>query len=225
KQLTLVYNEIERQKHLVEATLTEKEALLKEIHHRVKNNLQVISSLFELQSLRTDNREIKKAITEGQNRVKSMALIHQKLYQTDELKELPFTGYIKDLVKTLIQSYGKTEKDIKVEITSDPIRFNLDIAIPMGLITNELVSNSLKYAFVENINPCITIVLRELSDHNYLFKISDNGIGLPKDFDIDKLDSLGVKLIKTLARQIEAEWSLSGADGTVFIMKFNSKTL
>ncbi len=220
QKLTLVYNEIEKQKAIIENTLAEKESLLKEIHHRVKNNLQVISSLLELQSFRTSNKEIKKAIIEGQNRVKSMALIHQKLYQTEELKDLPFAGYIEDLTRTLIQSYGNTEAEIDVQINCDQVSLHIDFAIPMGLITNELISNSLKYAFSGIKKPIITIVLRELAQGNYLFKVSDNGIGLPPDFNIEKLDSLGVKLIKTLAKQIGADWSLTGADGTVFIMKF-----
>lgn len=224
RKLRLIYSEVEKQKRIIEQTLSDKNLLLKEVHHRVKNNLQVISSLFELQLLRTNDEKLKQSIIEGQNRVKTMALIHQKLYQTEEIKNLPFRGYVVDLVNTLIQTYKKNTKQIDVKIASDKVQFSMDLSIPIGLIINELVSNTLKYAFDETIEePRISIVLKEISDDNYFFKFSDNGKGLPEGFNASELNSLGMKLIRILALQIEAEWSISGDEGTVFVMKFNSQ--
>ena len=200
-------------------SLKEKEMLLKEIHHRVKNNLMIISSLLSLQSDYIKDKASKNIFIESQNRARSMALIHEKLYQSTDLKSINFGDYIRNLTSELFYTYrvGK----VKVELVYNIEDLNLDVntAIPLGLIANELITNSLKYAFLDGNDGIVNIEFRK-EDHNYLFIIKDNGVGLPEGFDFKNSDSLGLQLVNSLSEQIDAEIELNTDNGTEFKIKF-----
>jgi len=199
----------------------EKAVLLKEIHHRVKNNLQIISSLLNLQSHTLENTEIKEAVTEGQNRVKSMALIHQSLYQSERLSKIDFQQYVEQLLSYLSSIYTSEDKKISSSVSVKNISFDIDIAIPLGLIINELVSNSYKYAFKGRDQGEIKLVLEKIKDDKFRLEVSDNGIGLPSEIETNKADSLGLKLVNILTRQLKGELNIKQEKGTVFILEFS----
>lgn len=181
-------------------SLQEKEVLLKEVHHRVKNNMQVISSLISLQSDKISDQESLERLRESQNRIKSMALVHESLYQSENLASIDPAGYLRNLASEVISSYSlDTNIDVEFGITVHVM--DIDTALPCGLIVNELVSNSLKHAFKGRKRGKITIELTD-TDEEYILSVSDDGCGLPADFDIAALDSLGIKLINVLTRQM-----------------------
>lgn len=202
----------------------EKEALLKEIHHRVKNNLMVISSLLNLQSGSITDDNTKSAVKESQSRVKSMALIHQLLYQSEMFSSIDFPKYLEQLMSSLHSTYSKPGKNIKYIIQADNIKLDIDTAIPLGLITNELATNAYKYAFSESTQGKIEIDFRRTNDHKYLLRISDDGKGLPKDFNLDNSNTLGLKLVKILTKQIKAKLSCELSEGTEFNIVFAANT-
>ncbi len=195
---------IEHQSKIIEESLREKESLLKEIHHRVKNNLQMVSSLLNLQSKNAINDEVLYALQEGRNRVKAMALIHQKLYQTEGLSVIEMRGYIDSLAKSIESVYKKPDEDVEILINADNIELDIDSAIPIGLILNELVSNSYKYAFDGVAHPEIHIKIIK-TDSGYDFDYRDNGLGIPRDLDVKKSKSLGLRLVKRLTNQLRSE--------------------
>ena len=200
------------------ASLNEKEVLLKEIHHRVKNNLQVISSLLNLQKSKTKNPDVWNTLNDSQNRVRSMALIHEKLYETKDLARVDFGKYINDLAAALLGSYGVATDRVKLHIRSD-VHLDIDTAIPCGLIVNELISNALKYAFPDAGNGEITIDFTK-DQSNYSLTVQDNGVGFPKDRDFRTVDSLGMRLVNTLTRQLEGSIDMENASGTTFRIFF-----
>lgn len=191
----------------ISKALDEKEVLLKEIHHRVKNNLQVISSLLSLQSRQLEDTKAKEAIQSGRNRVKSMALIHQKLYQDEDLVGVDVPEYIDKLTKSLVSSYQISSKDVKIYTDVDPVKLDVDTIIPIGLILNELISNSLKYAFDNDHDGIVEVSLKQNGDGIKL-KVSDNGEGLPETFSIENSRSLGYRLIKAFADKLKATLSV-----------------
>lgn len=200
-------------------SLKEKEVLLKEVHHRVKNNLQVISSILNLQSAYVQEEKTLSILKESQNRIKSMAFIHESLYQTNDFSEINFSEYVVNLSKNLVHSYLINLNLIELKLDVNKVSLNLDLSIPCGLIINELVSNALKYAFEENEKGYILIKLF-LQDGFVNLTVSDNGKGLPKEIDYKNTDSLGLQLVTTLAEQINAEITLSNTKGTTFNIKF-----
>jgi two-component sensor histidine kinase/PAS domain-containing protein len=223
-----LYNQAQKEiddRKLAEArireTLEEKEILLKEVHHRVKNNLQVISSLLNLQLSETSDEETADILLESQNRVRSMALIHEKLYQSSDLARIDLNEYLHSLVNSLTQTYRNQSEPIAVKVKSDDIALTLDTAIPCGLIVNELVSNSLKYAFPEGISGKVDVSCREIGKDRYRLSIQDNGIGLPDGFDVKSVSSLGLKLVVSLVRQIDGEFRIDGKRGTLFDIEFS----
>jgi PAS domain S-box-containing protein len=199
--------------------LKEKETLLKEIHHRVKNNMQMISSLLRLQSRRIDNKYIKKVLDDSQNRIKSMALVHEILYKSENLTDIDINEYIRRIVNDLLHSYKISDKDIRIDFEVDKIYLGIDTAIPCGLIVNELVSNSLKYAFYKRKEGRITIMLKD-TDSNAELVVRDDGIGLPSDFDISNLPSLGLQLVDTFTRQLGGKLEIKSKEGTEFKIIF-----
>jgi two-component sensor histidine kinase len=210
----------------IKQSLNEKDILLKEIHHRVKNNLQVISSLLSLQSGYVKDKQSLSLFTESQNRVKSMALIHEKLYQSHDLARIDFEEYIKSLTTFLFRSYGVDPNMIVLNIDVKDVTLDIDTAIPCGLIINELVSNSLKYAFPEGVSGEITIGLHEKKDGGtpyYELTMSDNGVGLPEHFDISTSASLGLQLVTTLVGQIGGTLEVIREHGTTFRIRFHAK--
>ncbi|WAI02441.1 sensor histidine kinase [Methanogenium organophilum] len=200
-------------------SLQEKEVLLKEVHHRVKNNMQVISSLISLQSDKISDPESLERLRESQNRIKSMALVHESLYQSENLASIDPAGYLRNLSSEVIASYS-LDTNIAVELGITVHVMDIDTALPCGLIVNELISNSLKHAFKGKKEGKITIELTE-TDEEYILSVRDDGCGLPADFDIARLDSLGIKLINVLTRQmrgtIEIETSRPGGAFTFHI--------
>lgn len=204
----------------IKASLREKEVLLKEIHHRVKNNLQVISSLFRLQSRYTNDRHALEMFRESQDRVQSMALVHQKLYQSADLARIDFAEYLRSLTTSLLRSYQTDHQSITLTILVDDLFLDIDQAIPCGLIINELVSNSLKYAFPDNRTGAIQIELRRTVDHQLTLTVHDNGIGLPPDIDLTTNKTLGLQLASTLTNQLGGSITIDRHGGTTFVIIF-----
>lgn len=197
----------------------ERELLLKEIHHRVKNNLQIISSLLSMQTRSFTDDKMKGAMKESQSRVKTMALIHEKLYQYENLSKINMQEYLKELSEFLAYTY-RSEKQIELKIDAENIDLDMDLAIPLGLITNELLSNSLKYAFQEMDSGEIIINFSKNALGLYNLTIKDTGKGLDDSLDLDKTTSLGLKLVKTLTRQINGELRVVNQTGVAFEINF-----
>jgi PAS domain S-box-containing protein len=203
----------------IKVSLKEKEVLLREIHHRVKNNLQIISSLLDLQVKHLKDKQIIEPFKESQNRIKSMALTHEMLYQSKNIAKIDFYDYVKKLVVNLSSSYKINTKDIALKINIDSVFVNVDIAIPCGLILNELVSNALKHAFPPGKVGEVSIDFYYNNDV-FILTVSDNGIGLPKNLDIQNTESLGLKLVHTLINQLEGTMEINRNYGTKFIIRF-----
>ena len=219
KELELSKRKIEQDKLLIEKSLEERETLLKEIHHRVKNNLQIIANLLYLQSNKSDSEKIKDILEEGQGRIRSMALIHQKLYENDDLKSIPFGEYIAELVHEIQASFGEEGARVTVEIEAKEIYFDVDNAVPLGLIINELTTNAFKYAFDGKPRGKFNIYITR-SGGNYELRISDNGKGIPEEIDIRKTRSLGLRLVRVLSDQLEGEYAFENNGGMNFNLKF-----
>ncbi|MBA4298531.1 MAG: hypothetical protein C0433_00245 [Cyclobacterium sp.] len=202
----------------------ERELLLKEIHHRVKNNLQIISSLLSMQTRGLKDDKMKDAMKESQSRVKTMALIHEKLYQYENLSKINMQEYIQQLSEFLTQTY-RSDKDIKITINAADINLDMDTAIPLGLITNELLSNSLKYAFEDSESGEIIISFSQLESGAYKLLITDTGKGLDENLDIDAAKSLGLKLVRTLTRQINGQLRIVHHPGATFEIDFSEQKL
>lgn len=204
--------------------LLEKETLLREIHHRVKNNLQLIVSLLNLQSGAVNDSETRTALVESQYRVKSMALIHQMLYQSEMLSLVDFSAYLKQLVHSLQSTYLLADKNIQCNINADSIEFDIETAIPLGLIANELVTNAFKYAFTQFNEGKIDVSVTKTAENQYLMEVSDNGSGLPANYSLEKTKTLGHKLVNLLTRQIDGKISYAVNKGTSFRISFNNHT-
>ena len=199
----------------IQASLREKEVLLKEISHRVKNNLQLVSSLLRHQSKYIKDEQTLQIFRESQDRVRSMALVHEKLYQSKDLARIDFADYIRTLTSSLFLSYGASSEVIQLKIHAEDIFLGVDNAMPCALIINELVSNSLQHAFPDGGECEIRIELRSEEDQLELM-VSDNGVGFPEDLDFRTTETLGLQLVSTLADQLEASIELDGSGGTEF---------
>jgi Amt family ammonium transporter len=219
-----VMDALQKEAAKTESSLREKELLLREIHHRVKNNLQVISSLLSLQSrYRKDEQAIEMA-QESQNRIKVMALIHEKLYRSKDFANVEINDYIKNLVNDLFASYKVNTSRISLRMDIENISLGIDTAIPTGLIVNELVSNCLKYAFQPDKDGEIMISLRLLDDGEKELIVSDNGVGLPDSLDIKKAESLGLRMITNLTeRSLHGKVNINKSNGTEFQIIFKEK--
>ncbi|MTI21967.1 tetratricopeptide repeat protein [Fulvivirga sp. RKSG066] len=202
----------------------EKETLLKEIHHRVKNNLQVISSLLSMQTRGSKDVKVIDAVRESQSRVKTMALIHEKLYINDSLSRINMTEYMRQLSEFLVQTYH-SDKDIDLVIETEDILLDIDTAIPLGLITNELLSNALKYAFQDMKEGTIKLSLRKEEPGKYRLVVSDTGKGLVDDYDIANSKSLGLKLVNTLTRQLQGHLNIISQPGATFSISFKESAM
>ena len=197
----------------------EKQTLLREIHHRVKNNLQIVSSLLQLQAYELDHPDALAAVEDGQNRVKAMALIHEKLYQSENIAKIDFKEYTDQLVLQIGTIYSGKEQ-IESHVVTEVQSVDIDTAIPLGLILTELVSNAYKYAFDELIEGQIEIALKDLGKDRYQLEIKDNGPGLSEGFDINMSKSLGLRLVQNLARQLYGSVAYSFENGAVFSVEF-----
>ncbi len=209
-------------------SLSEKEVLLKEIHHRVKNNLQVISSLLYLQSLKLQDEQAKRIFRESQNRVKAMALIHEQLYQTKDFMRVDFAEYLQTLASMIAESYNEPPSIIDVQIDSEKLDLSIDAAIPAGLIVSELVTNSLKYAFPETAesagkNKEITIFARKTSGNDIMLIVRDNGIGLNIERPLESPKTLGLRLVKMLTEQLRGSIEVLPQKGAAFCIRFKDE--
>lgn len=200
-------------------SLQEKEMLLKEIHHRVKNNFMIISSLLNLQSGYIDDERSQELLLESQTRVRSMALIHERLYQSTDLKTLDFGSYIRSLSTELFHTYKAEKSNITLNFNVQNSVLDINIAIPLGLIINELITNSLKHAFQDHKKGEINVCFNPLEEY-YEFIVKDNGIGFPEGIDIHTTNSLGLQIINILTAQINGQIELKICNGTEIKIKF-----
>lgn len=220
KQLLEIRNkQIETRNEIINKSLLEKDLLVKEVHHRVKNNLQIISSLMKLQSAKSNNDEIRNSLNEAQDRINSMALLHQLLYRNNQMTSLLFNEYLDGLISQISSGFALTKKNIELKTNFITLELDLDTAIPLGLITNELVSNAYKHAF-NGKEGLITIELSKLFKNTYQLKIADNGQGLPANFDLHSNDSLGLDIVCILSEQINAELKIYNDNGAKFDIIF-----
>jgi two-component sensor histidine kinase len=204
----------------LKSSLREKELLLSEIHHRVKNNLQIISSLLRLQSRSISDPDYRRIFMESQDRVQSMALMHEGLCESRDLGDVDFQGYVNKLVNNLFLSYGidKSRVGFRSEIAS--VSIGIDSAVPCGLIINELVSNSLKHAFPGHGTGEIGMALKSKAGEYFELVVWDNGIGIGKDFNLEKTRTLGLRLVTTLVRQLRGKITLGDGPGTRLVISF-----
>jgi PAS domain S-box-containing protein len=218
--------ERKRAEERIKQNLKEKELLLREIHHRVKNNMAVISGLLDLQSARIQEDAMKELFNESRQRIKSMALVHDKLYNTEDLSRIDFSDYINSIVKDLISSYNKEGREIITKISAGDILLEIESAIPCGLIINELVTNAMKHAFPGKTGGEITVSFTK-SCNIYTLFIHDNGIGLPEGFDYTRTNTLGLQLVDALTRQLKGNLKFQSGtaanQGTSVIMTFSEK--
>jgi two-component sensor histidine kinase len=193
---------------------------LREIHHRVKNNLQIVSSLLFLRSTYTHDPETLAILKESQSRVRSIALIHEKLYRSPEITRIDFSEYVRDLVSDLFHTYGVREEVVAVSMKIEDVSLETDTAIPCGLIINELVSNVLKHAFPDQAKGRVTIELAAVGSKLFALQVRDDGVGLAPDYDWRTGSSLGLKLVEDLTRQMEGAMAVHVDGGTTFRITF-----
>ena len=219
----------------IRLALKEKEILLQEVHHRVKNNLQVISSLMSLQKSFVDDPKLIQILEESQSRIATMSYIHESLYRNTDFSSISFAEYLERLSTNLISSYSTPDCEVKLETKLENVFLALDQAIPSGLIVNELVSNALKHAFIGKKEGSITLSIsktpyKEDADKEKIeIEVSDNGVGLPDNFNLKKNDSLGLYLIQALTEQLNAELVIKstkqGVEGSSFLIRFEAQVL
>jgi len=213
--------ELAEKNKIIKKALEDKDVLLREIHHRVKNNLQIISSLLNMQSRYLSDDKSKEIVNESKNRIKSMSLIHQKLYQEENLTGIETKTYFKELIDSLITSYGINNETVKVDIKIENLLLDVDTAIPLGLILNEIISNSFKYG-VDKENGEFKFNFKQNNNDELLLTVKDNGNGIPEDFDITKSKSYGMKLIKSLSKKLKADIEFKNNNGLEVIMKIHN---
>ncbi|MEH1920340.1 PAS domain S-box protein [Nostoc sp.] len=221
--LVAIQQDITEQKQAeekIKASLKEKEVLLKEIHHRVKNNLGIVSSLLQMQCRRTQDSVVTAILRDSQNRIASIALVHEKLYRSEDLADIDFAQYIPDLTTHLFDSYNVSSSKIKLKIQVDNASLDIETAIPCGLIINELVSNALKYAFIGNRGGEIQVKFFQESDRTLTLIIRDDGVGLPENFDSKKAKTLGITLVQGLVKQLRGKLEIDSQQGTQFKITF-----
>jgi two-component sensor histidine kinase len=222
RQLAAKNRELSQKNELIQSQSEEKALLLKEIHHRVKNNLQVISSLLSMQTRWEQNQQVLDAVKESQSRVKTMALLHEKLYQNNALSSINMQEYLQQLGQFLSSTY-RQNRDIQIIVDAGDITLDVNTAVPVGLITNELLSNAMKYAFYEYEEGEILLTLKPNETGGYELRVQDNGKGLDQEIDFENLSSLGLKLVYTLTRQIQGKLNIKSEQGTTFAISFNDK--
>ena len=222
--LQIEIKERERAEQQIRTSLKEKEMLLQEIHHRVKNNLQVISSLLNLQAGYIEGEGTREIFRDSQNRVRSMALVHEKLYRSADLARVDLAEYIKNLATFLFGSYQASAGRIGLEIEAADVYLGIDAAVPCGLMLNELISNTLKHAFPHGRSGLVRVELqRDEAAQEVTLIVADDGVGLPPDFDIFQTDSLGMQLVDTLVEQLDGILEIESQNGTQFKITFPLK--
>ncbi len=209
-----LYQKLNQNKLKVEEQSQQLTTLMKELHHRVKNNLAIVSSLLSMQSNRLEDKNAAKAVREGQMRVQAMSLIHQRLYKTDDVSTVNIKDYFTELAESLMQAYGYSSDDFELNIEVENPALDVDLAIPLGLIVNELITNSFKYAYEGIERPSLNIYLK--NDATITLKIQDNGIGINEELVSQKSNSFGQKLIKGLSKQLKGTYKFENNQGTYF---------
>ncbi|WP_445665115.1 PAS domain-containing sensor histidine kinase [Fodinibius sp. AD559] len=207
----------------LEEQLSEKQVLLAEIHHRVKNNMAVVSGLLELQKENTENEEAYQKMQDSQARIQTMSLVHEQLYQMGTFSSLQFDEYVKNLGETIATTYGDKAQDITLSYDTEPVRLDMDQAIPCGLLLNELLTNAYKHAFPNRAEGHITISLHEKDGQAVTLEVKDNGIGMAEEIPERANDSLGLSLVYTLAQQLEGELQITTDNGSCFTVVFDKK--
>jgi PAS domain S-box-containing protein len=221
KLVTEIAVRLDAEKQLTK-TVGEKEVLLREVHHRVKNNFQIIISLLNLQSRFITDKTTLSAFKDTQNRVRAMALVHEKLYQSNDIGKLALDNYLKFLGDNLFQFMGMTGRGITLTMEIRDIFLSIDTTIPIGLIINELMSNSLKYAFPDGRKGEISLAIHQ-QDHQLTILFRDNGVGIPEDLDWHNTTSMGLRLVTTLVDQLDGTIELDRSAGTAFIIVVKEK--
>jgi len=226
--VSVIYRDITKRKEAEVALEKIQEAHIKEIHHRIKNNLQVISSLLSLEAEKFSDAKILESFRESQNRVASMALIHEELYKGDKIDTLNFAAYLQKLTADLFCSYNLGNNGTSLKLDVEQVYLGMDIAIPLGIIINELISNSLKHAFPNRkageiyISLCKTETFTAKNDFHYILTVADNGIGIPEEIEFPDMDSLGLQLVNILVEQIDGCVELNRDEGTKFSIWFSN---
>jgi two-component sensor histidine kinase len=214
--------ELSEKNRIIKKTLKEKELLVKEVHHRVKNNFQIVSSLLELQTKGIEDEKALELANQGKNRVKSMALIHQKLYE-NKSGLIDFDEYIRTLIKELSSMYSSKD-NVQTSVSSEDMMFDVDTAIPLGLIINEIITNSYKYAFRNDKENNLSISIHKEDNDDYKLVIEDNGPGLSNNFDVKKAKSLGLRLVNRLVKQLHGTLEQTNSKGAKFEIHFKDSS-
>ena len=204
----------------LERRVQEKDLLLSEIHHRVKNSLQVVSSLLSLEAARIVDPSVSEMLQITQNRIRSMALIHQTLYQSKDFSRVDFHAFLQSFVPTLIQSYSIHPEEISLIFHVAEVRLPIDAAIPCGLIVNELISNALKHAFPGERRGTICVEFAQCMDNSASLSVTDDGVGIPADFDFERSQTLGIQLVYMLTGQLGGTLTVKRSERTSFILRF-----
>ncbi|MGB5822345.1 MAG: sensor histidine kinase [Saonia sp.] len=221
KNLLKAHHNLYKSKAEIENRIKEKETLLKEVHHRVKNNLQTVSSLLSLQCRGISDEKVKNLIKSSQNRVISMAMVHEMLYMREDLAKIEYKSYVQDLSEYLVRSVKGAKNNIKLTIDIPDIKLGIDTAIPLGLLINETITNALKYGIKDDNEGEISISLKKEDTKDYVLSIGDNGIGFSDQINFKNTKSLGLKLIHNLARQLKGSITRdSTKKGTNYIIRF-----
>jgi two-component sensor histidine kinase len=216
----------------IQADIREKEVMLREIHHRVKNNMQVISSLLHLQSGMVKDKASLQMFRESQSRIRSMAMVHEQLYQTKNLARIEFGRYVQQLTAELLYTFGSHARGVQLKISIPSVMLDVSTAIPCGLIVNELVTNALKHAFPDvktkggtdkSAKKQVLIRMTQLKNRQWELFVKDNGIGLPGNLQLRETESLGMKIVTSLVDQIDGKIKVDGRKGTTFSIKFNQE--
>jgi two-component sensor histidine kinase len=204
----------------IQHSLEEKDVLLREIHHRVKNSLSIVSGLIELQLEGTNSKDARNVLRNSQSRIHSVALIHEKLYQTESISDIELDNYIRDLVEAIHATFSDSKKFVALSFDLEKVILDIDRVIPCGLLINELIVNAFKYAFKKGEKGRLKIALHQ-QNNEIVLQISDNGPGLPEDFKKNRNDSLGSMLIDSFAAQLDAQMDIQTSDeGTSFTFTF-----
>ncbi len=219
-ELEAEVTERRRAEALIRTALEEKKTLLEEIHHRVKNNLQIVSSLLQLQCDFVKNEEDRAMFAESQNRVRTMAMVHERLYRSQNLASINFGEHVRDLANMLASTYRQAAVQIQVFTEAESVSLQLETAIPAGLIVNELVSNALKHAFPDGRRGTLKVSLHSPTPGQLLLSVQDDGVGFPPGFDWDQARSLGLRMVHDLARQIRGTLEVRQNGGTTFALSF-----
>lgn len=221
KNLLRAHHNLYKTKMELEEQITEKETLLKEVHHRVKNNLQTVSSLLSLQARGIDDEEIRNLIKSSQNRVISMAMVHEMLYMRDDISKIKYKSYVQELGEYLVRSVKGSENNVNLTIDIPDIELGIDTAIPLGLLINEAITNALKYGIRDDDQGEIYVALRKEDNREYVLSIGDNGVGFPERVNFKNTKSLGLKLIHNLTRQLKGSIVRDlSKKGTNYVVKF-----